>query len=92
MKRVITTPKQRAARLLERFPKETVNFVREYKDEIENLFVYHFNGHDWVQEDGEDEIDSIESRYVHDGQDEGLIDGYEDLEMIYEALCILDED
>lgn len=91
MKRILTTPKQRAARLIERFPKEAVDLVREYKDEIENLSVYHFDGYSWVKESGEDEMDSIEACYVREGQDEGLLNGYEDLEMIYEALCTLED-
>lgn len=92
MKRMITSSKDRAKRILALFDPEVVDYVREYKDEIDSLTVVEPEGDDWIEVDPSDEISKIERRYVRFGIDEGLLDGYEDLETIYEALCTLEDD
>lgn len=93
MKRVLTTKKERAQKILSLFDSESVDYVRDYKEEIDNLTVVEYSPaeDDWVEVDPSEEIHEIECRYVLFGIDEDLIDGYEDFETIYEALCDIED-
>lgn len=71
---------------------ETVDYVKEFKEKIDNLTVVEFDGHDWIEVDPSDDIDQIQLKYIMFGIDEDLIDDTAQFESIYEALCIVDED
>lgn len=87
MKRFITTKQERAAKYLSKCNPESVQYVREFKEEIDNLTVLESDGYNWIEVDPSEEIQAIEFRYIRFGIDEDLIDDAEELELIYEAIC-----
>lgn len=91
MKRLVTTQKDRASKYLQGCDPESVEYVREFIDEIDNLTVVDFDGYDLIEVDPDEEIQKIQRRYVSFGIDEDLIDDLEEFEMIYEALCTIED-
>lgn len=91
MKRMITSAKERAAEILKKFDPESVEYVQEFKDEIDNLTVLWSDGYDFIEVDPSEEIEAIRHQYIMFGVGEDCIDSVEEFETIYEALCIVEE-
>lgn len=84
MKKMIHFSK--AQKFLESCNPETIDYLKEYIDEIDNLIVLDCNGYDWVEIDPTEEINKIKLRYMMFGIDEDLIDSQEEFEAVYDAL------
>lgn len=91
MKKLITTKLERASKYLESCNPESVEYVKQFKDEIDNLTVVESDGYDFVEVDPSNDIDSIESDYIMFGVGEDIIRDIEEFESIYEALCIVED-
>ena len=72
---------------LVKYDLEAVEYVRQYKDEIDNLSVIEFDGDDWVEVDLSNEIKRIWLKYVLFGVDEDIIEDDDEFDEIYHLLC-----
>lgn len=90
----MTTTKQRAKVILSKFDPVSVDYVRKFKEEVDNLTVLEYDpkSDDFIEVDAQEDIESIEYVYIQDGICEDLIEGCGEFETIYEALCRLEEE
>lgn len=86
MEKVANFSKSEAQKFLECCNPETVDYLKEYIDKIDNLIVVESNGYDWVEVDPSDEISKIKLHYILFGIDEDLIYDQQEFETIYNAL------
>lgn len=91
MKKMIISEKQQAINFLNKCNPESVEYVKGYKEEIDNLTVVESTGCDFVEVDRSDEIENIHLHYVLYGIDEDFIADGKEFDAIYAALCIADK-
>lgn len=90
MKIYIKHDKNWAKSILSQYPQDVVDFIKEFKDIVDNTIVLESQDDDFVEISNEDEIDNLYWQYRTIAANEGAIEDYSEFDNIYEALCILE--
>lgn len=72
--------------LISRYPEDTLEFIRECKEEIENISVFEFRGDDFVEISPDEEIQHIKAQYIQVGVGEGYFDSAQEFYALLAAI------
>lgn len=90
MKRVVNSPKQKAASLISNYPQDVIDYVNKFREEIANLEVYEFRGDVLTRVDPAEEIKEIRKEYVYPAMHEGEFSTSSEFDDLVAALDLLD--
>lgn len=91
MKRMQTTKKEQARKILSNYSEEAIQHVDEALDEIFDVTCLEYDPEvdDFVEVSSDPYIKKIKTTYAIAGVDDGLFDSAKDFDIIYEALLEL---
>lgn len=90
MKRVVSSTKQKAARLIANYPQDVIDYVNEFRADVAGLEVYEFQGDALNRVSPAEEIKAMRKEYVYPAMHEGVFKTSSEFDDLVAALDLLD--